>query len=191
MSEFAAYAPRSAEGSVRHEVDGLVVREAVAADLEAIAAIAAAREGEPVETWRDRLARSLAESAEPDRSILLVAEAPPPSGVVGYGKAALLSMSANAPANAPPHGWYLTGVVVRPEFRRRGIASALTRARLERIAAMGREIHYVASAGNPATIDLHRAFGFVEVTRDVRLPDVSFTGGVGILFRCEPTMRRP
>ena len=47
--------------------------------------------------------------------------------------------------------------------------------------------YYVASAQNRVTIELHRQLGFVEVTRDFSFPNVTFTGGVGILFEVDLT----
>jgi ribosomal protein S18 acetylase RimI-like enzyme len=69
--------------------------------------------------------------------------------------------------------------VVATALRRRGIADALTRARLERLA---RPVFYFANERNRASIDLHAPFGFDELTRDFWHPDATFTGGVGILF---------
>ncbi len=40
-----------------------------------------------------------------------------------------------------------------------------------------------ANARNRASIALHAAFGFEEVTRDFEVPGVTFEGGVGVLFR--------
>jgi hypothetical protein len=64
-------------------------------------------------------------------------------------------------------------------MRRRGIAHALTRARLDRLAP---PVYYFANERNRASIDLHAPFGFQELTRDFWHPDVTFTGGGGILF---------
>jgi len=90
-----------------------------------------------------------------------------------------------APANAVPDGWYLTGVIVTPQFRRRRIGHQLTQARLQWLLRRTSNVYYVASAQNRVMIELHRQFGFVEMTRDFSFPDVTFTGGVGILFEVD------
>ncbi len=108
-----------------------------------------------------------------------------PGAVAGFGKCAYCKPPEDAPANAAPDGWYLTGVIVTPQFRRRRIGHQLTQARLQWLAGRTSKVHYVASAQNRVTIQLHRQLGFVEVTRDFSFPDVTFTGGVGILFKVD------
>ena len=103
-------------------------------------------------------------------------------GFLGYAKASYLEFKEESPANTAPEGWYLTGVVVDPEHRRRGVGAALTRARLQWIGRRAGAAYYFASAKNRATHDLHAPFGFEEVTRNFSVPGVTFTGG-GILFR--------
>ena len=85
--------------------------------------------------------------------------------------------------DAAPSGLYLGGVVVDPALRRRGIGGALTRARMRAAFAEEPEVLYFANVGNHASIAMHRALGFREVTRAVRVPANGFTGGVGIPFR--------
>ncbi|MCB9680856.1 MAG: hypothetical protein H6733_05225 [Alphaproteobacteria bacterium] len=46
--------------------------------------------------------------------------------------------------------------------------------------ASGRQL-WVA---NQASIALHAGLGFAEVSRDIALPGMSFTGGVGVCFAC-------
>ncbi len=73
--------------------------------------------------------------------------------------------------------------MVDPALRRRGIGEALTRARMRAAFAEEPEVWYFANVGNHASIAMHRALGFREVTRRFEFPGVRFTGGVGILFR--------
>ncbi|RYJ00766.1 MAG: N-acetyltransferase [Actinomycetales bacterium] len=88
-----------------------------------------------------------------------------------------------AVVDAAPTGHYLGGVTVDPAWRRRGIASALTTARLQWIAARADEAFYVVNPRNLASIELHRRWSFEEVLRSSRLTGVEFSGGVGILMR--------
>ncbi|MGE5176131.1 MAG: N-acetyltransferase family protein [Hyphomicrobiales bacterium] len=186
MSEFAAYAPRP-DGAPPRTPLAWVVRPAEESDLEAIAAMAAAREGEPTDAWRERMRRLFDESRAGDRGALFVAERD--GAVAGYGKVAFHRRPADSGASDAPEGWYLTGVVVRPDRRRLGAGAALTRARLAWITARSPAAYYVVNERNRASIDLHRAFGFEEVARDVRIPGVRFEGGEGVLFRRDLTGR--
>jgi ribosomal protein S18 acetylase RimI-like enzyme len=105
--------------------------------------------------------------------------------IVGYGKVSYFVPAKDAPSNPAPEGYYLGGVTVAPEFRRRRIALELTRQRLVWIAQRADEAYYFANALNRASIDLHARLGFVELTREFHHPSASFTGGVGILFRVD------
>lgn len=85
--------------------------------------------------------------------------------------------------DAAPLGHYLAGVTVSPDRRRRGIARALTSARMNWIATRANEAYYVVNPGNRASIDLHRQWGFEEVLRAEVLTGVTFSGGIGLLMR--------
>lgn len=103
--------------------------------------------------------------------------------IVGYARASRWTPPADAPPNAAPSGWYLLGLVVTPEYRRRGIGRALTVARLNAIAARASEVWYFVNARNRSSLDLHATLGFAEVTRDFWFPGLTFDGGEGILAR--------
>ena len=185
-SKFADYAPRS-EGPERPPrlaaSDGLVIRESRGSDLVPVAEIATEREGQTLRDWRVVFGRFHEESQTTERSLLLVAALH--EDVIGYGKAAYFTPPTGSAPNVAPEGWYLTGVVVRPEYRRRGVGKALTTARLSWIAARSATVYYVANERNRVSIELHGAIGFEERSRDFYHPGVSFTGGAGILFACD------
>ena len=156
----------------------LVVREGSPADLEpcfALARIAAAERSS--EEWRASLA---ADVAEPER-LLVVAERA--GELVGYGRARLFAPSPDAPPHTAPGGYYLTGVFVRDGERRRGAGTALTQARLDWIAGRAPEAWFFTNARNSASIELHRRFGFEEISRTFSFPGLTFDGGEGILYR--------
>lgn len=154
-----------------------VIRPAAVADLPAAARLAVAERGGEYARVRARLAADL---ANPD-ACLLVAETD--GEVTAYGRARRFDPPPDAPANVAPPGYYLTGLLVAPKYRRRGIGERLTRARMAWAAARATEIWFFANAANHASLRLHQALGFREVTRDFTYPGVTFTGGIGVLCR--------
>lgn len=179
MSKFAEYEPGAERKSPFTIHDGLVIQPPRESDLPALAAIAAEREGEPAADWLAAFERIYAESRA-GRALILAAAVD--NLMAGYGKADYFVPPAGSPANVTPEGWYLTGVVVRPALRRRGVGSQLTRARLSWIAGWSDRAYYFANERNQVSIDLHRALGFEEVTRDFSHPHAQFEGERGILF---------
>lgn len=174
---FAPYEP-DAHGVPLPEA---VVRRGSAADAERTGRLAAAREGEPAERWVDIHHRKL----QDDDHRLLVAEVG--DRLVGFGWVSYLRPGESGGRGAPD-GWYLSGVVVDPSVRRRGIGRMLTRARIDCVLERANEVFYVVAASNRASRDLHAALGFEELTRDFVLPGVVFGSGDGILCRLR---RRP
>jgi ribosomal protein S18 acetylase RimI-like enzyme len=155
---------------------GLATRPATASDVPALAALRAARDGIPEASAAANFERLLARAESGDAVVrgAWVAEA-----LAGYGTVERLAWE------GLPAGWYLGGVVVAPALRRRGIGARLTQERMEWVAERGREAFYFVNARNRASIDLHAPFGFREVARDIRVPGLTFTGGIGLLFRAE------
>jgi aminoglycoside 6'-N-acetyltransferase I len=83
--------------------------------------------------------------------------------VIAYGRVAGLAAGEAGPGT--PAGYYLSGVLVEPAWRGRGIATALTGARLRWVFARTDEAFYVAGSDNTASLRLHAALGFQEMTR--------------------------
>ena len=81
--------------------------------------------------------------------------------VVAYGRVIELATDEAAPGT--PAGYYLSGVLVDPAWRGRGIATALTRARLRWAFARTGTVFYVTGADNAASLHLHAALGFQEI----------------------------
>lgn len=167
---FAAYEPDRRGTS---PPAGTVVKPAAPADVDAYAALRLER-GDATEARArsvfDRLSRRGGEGG----ACVFVATVG--DVAVGYGAAEVLA------APTVPAGWYLGGVVVTERLRRRGIGALLTRERLAWIAERAPRAYYFVNERNRASIDLHAAFGFREIERDVKVPGVTFTGGVGLLF---------
>jgi ribosomal protein S18 acetylase RimI-like enzyme len=98
--------------------------------------------------------------------------------VIAYGRVAELAAGEAAPGT--PAGCYLSGVLVDPAWRRRGIATALTQARLRWVFARTDEVFYVTGADNVASLHLHSALGFQETKR---LGSDRSAAGVDVLAR--------
>jgi ribosomal protein S18 acetylase RimI-like enzyme len=100
---------------------------------------------------------------------------------VGYARLRLADV-----ATEPPIGYYLSGVVVDPGHRGRGIGGQLVRARLDFAWSAGAPaLYYFANSRNATTIALHAKFGFREIKRPFQFPGVAFENGVGVLFRLD------
>jgi GNAT superfamily N-acetyltransferase len=181
VSKYATFRPGARAGP---RPEGLTVRPATASDADPIARLSQARDGGVLAMIRDHVAHDIATLGDAG-GLLLVAEV---GSVVAYGRVARFAHPPRPPKNVAPEGPYLTGVIVDPAWRRRGIAEALTEARLAWIDARAPESYYFANALNEASIALHAHHGFVEVTRDfwypfLRFEDAEGNPGVGVLFR--------
>src|SRR6185436_7032761 len=106
--------------------------------------------------------------------------------LVGYARVAWIDTPPEPQFAAVPQGWYLMGVIVHPSWRRRGIAAALTRRRLDWIGNGAKQAYYFVNSLNRASIDLHLRFGFQLLCKDFLFPGATFSGGgCGMLFRVE------
>ena len=105
--------------------------------------------------------------------------------IAGFGRIGYFEPPTDAPANVASPGWSLGGVIVDPVYRRQGMGDVLTRHRLAEIATRANQVFYFVNAQNRASIDLHHRLGFVEISRDFWYQAVSFTGGVGVLYRLD------
>lgn len=171
VSGFAAYQPGAGLGPVQVRLRGATER-----DVKTLNAIQL-RAGRSAHT--ETLRRTILDK---DRFVV-VAELDGEEGaeVVGWAQTyhhAVLTDSA-------PEGHYLSGVTVDPAWRRRGIAAAMTDARIAWVAERADEVFYVVNIGNRASIDLHTRWGFHEVERGPRFAGIEFSGGVGLLMRAD------
>jgi ribosomal protein S18 acetylase RimI-like enzyme len=183
MSLFANCHPKDSSLTQLDPSSGLKIRAAETSDLATLAMIAAEREGTTQDVQLESFQRQLTRHQAADRFIILVADVH--GSVVGYGKCCFHTPADDAPANIAAKGWYLMGVIVAPEFRRRRVAHQLTQARLQWLACRASKAYYFANVQNRVSIELHRQFGFDEVTRDFSFPNTTFTGGVGVLFEVD------
>lgn len=187
MISFEAFQPGDVHLSPLDRSVGLIIREAQEADVLDLARIAADREGTSKEAQQRSFEQRLSEQRGTGEFMTLVAELC--GEIIGFGKCGLFTPPQIAPANIAPQGWYLLGIVVVQKFRRRRVGAQLTAARLRWLERRASKAYYFASAMNSVTIELHREFGFVEITRDFYFPNTTFTGGVGILFEASLASR--
>lgn len=97
--------------------------------------------------------------------------------VVGFGKTKKFTGKAYS-----HEGWYLCGIVVKPEYRGAGIGKELTRVRLVHLRSIVDKVYYFANVKNTVSIRLHESFGFRKLTESFSFPKVTFTGGRGCLY---------
>lgn len=183
MGRFADYEPE-AEG--RTALDASSIRLACWNDAETIYAISAERgdesDDEPdLENVISRIRGELEGIVRDAPWRVFVAEVE--GEVIAYGRVRNLT---HAEAGLPPEcpeGWYLTGVIVRPPFRRRGLGALLTRARIDWVRERATGIHYVANRQNLTSIALHACFGFEPTDAEFAYPRAALERGEGRLYR--------
>ena len=139
------------------------LRRATPADAAGIAALDAARHG-----WdTDAITTSIRAALERGRDKVWVVVT---DRVVAHGKVVFVDAKTTGPdARGVRTGFHLMGVVVDPAMQRRGLGSALVRARVDWIASQGgTEALYFTAHDNHASLSLHD--GFERIADDVRYP---------------------
>ncbi len=79
-------------------------------------------------------------------------------------------------------GYYLGGVSVHPDHRRRGIGRALTAARIDWVWERSDTVLYFTDDHNVASMRMHASFGFEEIARSSAILDARADGGALVLF---------
>lgn len=170
---FAAYVPHVGE---RRPPVSAVVAETTEDEVPVLAALQARARGGPVDAWADRIQRA----RRADRSLVVTAKVA--GEAVACANAAFLPRH---PSDHAPAGYYLTGVTVDDAWRRRGIATRLTRWRMDWVRERDSAIWCFVSARNPASLDLHADLGFERVRSGPSFQGIGFAGGKGWLLRAE------
>jgi aminoglycoside 6'-N-acetyltransferase I len=145
------------------------VRPTRVGDAVHIAPIDVEREASTVAELVPRIERALERLREPGaRAYSCVALVE--GEIVGYGKCAHRGWPVTTDGLSIPDGWYLTGVEVARDHRRKGVARALTRHRLQWLQPRTDVVYYFTGERNYPSQNLHRALGFIEVARGVAIP---------------------
>jgi RimJ/RimL family protein N-acetyltransferase len=135
------------------------LRTLTSSDLTASAALAAATSQRSALELEAAYARTL---NSPETGYLVGAFANDDE-LIGFARAVFLSDSHVASPKPVPIGWYLLGVNVAFAHQRQGVASALTKARLDWLRIRTDRVFYAALPINDASVALHRPFGFEKI----------------------------
>ena len=160
------------------------VRLAAENDISRIAEITHDFEPQTIEGYRNAFYKQVLQNTEQDSNayifVALIDEY-----IVGHGKLFYFNDQKHDVDFESPQGWYLNGIIVDPEYRRRGVARKLLKAR-ESFAfhyKSGQDIYSIVSAENVPSINYHLNSGFVEDKRAPGFLNVRLKCGEGILFR--------
>lgn len=157
------------------------VRAAGPEDVEGIAAVWGSWHPDQMEGAQAGIAGEIGKAQRGEGRLVMVAVHA--GRVVAYGRAKEWSDADVAKFKDCPAGWWLSGSVVLPEFRRRGIGRALMQRRL---AALGTIVYSKVDLANEVSMAWHLTSGFVEVTRDFTAPGMRDDGEPMALLRWKP-----
>jgi RimJ/RimL family protein N-acetyltransferase len=146
------------KSSERHDLPGLEIREALAADAIAVARLRSDRSGRP---YGELLRETESEISSLDPKRLMLHVATMDGDVAGFGRCKYVDPADGDVAENVPAGWYLLGIIVAAAHRGRGVGTGITEFRLNWIAERARRVYYFADSDNLASIRLHDRFGFV------------------------------
>ena len=123
----------------------------------------------------NRCVESIETSLQKSNFITIIAEYN--SEIVGYSKIVYCEKE------DAPKGWYVGGILVQPNFRRRGVGEKLTEKLIEIAKSKTDTLYSFINAQNKSSITLHEKLGFVEFDRRSSIMGVTFEGGVGIFLK--------
>lgn len=174
----SGYAEYESVPSIRRQPTSIAVRVATADDAPAIASVERAARGVVPEGFLEAV-RIL--PTRPDALVLVATVAPKAGTDDGLHFVGWTGARHRDPADAPA-GWYISGLAVIPDARRRGVAQALLLALREAIPGEAGPLRSIVNARNLASLALHRSCGYNELSRGPTFLGVQFTGGKGVLL---------
>lgn len=157
------------------------VRPATQDDVSGIASVALELDGWTFdEHFRGASAEIEMQQKQDPHRLVMVAEV---DGVIaGYGRAGYKETPSGMQPASFPEGWYLSGLLVAPEFRRNGIGLELTRQRIAWIGTRAQVVRFHTSAANLASIAMHEKLGFGQVKRGIVVTNRYRDQGPEILY---------
>jgi ribosomal protein S18 acetylase RimI-like enzyme len=181
VSRFADYEPRTGSDGPAPAFDTRHVRPARPDDIEPLVGLMVGRHGGDPDEARERWRAEIEGTLKTDKWVLLVAEVD--GEVVGFGRLRHEPEPHGSEEHPAPAGWFLMGIIIHPDWRRRGIGHALTQARLDRVREVADEAWYFANRANRASIDMHARFGFEPVPGPFGYPRADLSVDEGALYR--------
>lgn len=179
MGAYAAYDPSPNRRLRRASIE---VREATLDDVDAIARLIAERHERELEKTRATVEKEVRHTTPRGvENRLFVAE--DAGRVAGFGRVALQRPGVHHHPAEMPEGWYLIGVIVAPDARRRGIGEALGRHRLAWIRERADAAFSFINRENWASRDLLLALGFEPQELEFRHERAELEPGQGQLYR--------
>ena len=179
MSAYQAYLP---EPEQRLPKLVLEIRPALPGDVPALAALVQQRHGGDLARISSQLVAELDSYGSTAIVYRLLFVAIHAGSLAGFARLMHTDKSERYRWPAPP-GWYGMGLVVDPQLRRRGVATALAAHRFAWLQARQVPMLYsFANSRNLSSVAYHQAQGFCETGRAAGYLDVDFDGGEGILF---------
>ena len=176
--------PKPFDGVIRRAHSGDVEGAAQLAllDAGAMAGLQHARDGIPLTIALEQRTKELTEPGFGEDRMLFVAEEA--GQIVGYGRVRHVPpLEEVDPPLRPPTGWYLIGMIVDPQHRRRGIGRLLTQARLDWLQGRAPEVFYFTRSTNEVSIALHEAWNFQVHSTHFFFPRTGLQAGDGTMFR--------
>jgi ribosomal protein S18 acetylase RimI-like enzyme len=153
--------------------DGFIVRNAVPSDAEGIALLRQEREEREYSRLIKESTELMNEMIEVETTGVFIAEI---SGtMIGFSILRYFIPGEDAPINTAPEGWYLLGIYVKKDYRRRGVGSELIRARLRSIPEHFDCAYFFTNPKNLTSQLFHERFGFKRIEEDIVYPNRKFT----------------
>ena len=89
--------------------------------------------------------------------------------ILGFAKVGYINTIIN---NFPDFikGWYLTGVTIHPDWRRKGVGQFFVKTRLNWLKEKTDEVYYWSNKDNKASEALHKIFGFKVIKTSIYTP---------------------
>ncbi|MDA8792164.1 GNAT family N-acetyltransferase [Bacteriovoracaceae bacterium] len=154
------------ESNSKDNLKGVEFRLARLGDENALTQIHINRDGGDKESVKKIFSNEI--KAIGESSALFVAEYK--SQIVGFGRSRFIEADEELGYRNMPSGYYLLGVIVKEEFRRKGIGEGLVKARIDHIKSQAKQVYTFVDEVNKSMILLLTKIGFLRLTDDFTYP---------------------